>query len=202
MDNARERSWRGKFRRHGRVINPEANRRDGKCPLTPLEVGMMLRGMGFDNTTSLYVASGKIYNSEKYMAPLRQIFPLLATKDSLALPEELAQFKGHSSRLAALDYTVCVQSEVFVTTQGGNFPHFLMGHRRYLFGGNAKTIKPDKRKLVLSFDDPNIRWDRFKQNMQEILQQSDVRSVAFRKPNDSIYTFPMPDCMCQQDGQR
>jgi hypothetical protein len=38
MDNARERSWRGKFRRHGRVINPEANRRDGKCPLTPPEV--------------------------------------------------------------------------------------------------------------------------------------------------------------------
>ncbi|CAN6339816.1 unnamed protein product [Urochloa humidicola] len=202
MDNARERSWRGKFRRHGRVINPESNRRDGKCPLTPLEVGMMLRGMGFDNTTSLYVASGKIYNSEKYMAPLRQMFPLLATKDSLALSEELAQFKGHSSRLAALDYTVCVQSEVFVTTQGGNFPHFLMGHRRYLFGGNAKTIKPDKRKLVLSFDNPSIRWDRFKQNMQEILQHSDVRSIAFRKPNDSIYTFPMPDCMCQQDGLR
>jgi hypothetical protein len=45
-----------------------------------------------------------------------------------------------------------------VTTQGGNFPHFLMGHRRYLLGGNAKTIKPDKRKLVLSFDDPNIRF--------------------------------------------
>ncbi|KAG8050920.1 hypothetical protein GUJ93_ZPchr0009g755 [Zizania palustris] len=38
MENARERSWRGKFHRHGRVINPEANRRDGKCPLTPLEV--------------------------------------------------------------------------------------------------------------------------------------------------------------------
>ncbi|CAL4896698.1 unnamed protein product [Urochloa decumbens] len=202
MDNARERSWRGKFRRHGRVINPEGNRRNGKCPLTPLEVGMMLRGMGFDNTTSLYIASGKIYNSEKYMAPLHQMFPLLATKDSLALPEELAQFKGHSSRLAALDYTVCVQSEVFVTTQGGNFPHFLMGHRRYLFGGNARTIKPDKRKLVLSFDDPNIRWDRFKKNMQEILQHSDVRSIALRKPNDSIYTFPMPDCMCQQDGLR
>uniref|UniRef100_A0A453K7R8 O-fucosyltransferase family protein n=1 Tax=Aegilops tauschii subsp. strangulata TaxID=200361 RepID=A0A453K7R8_AEGTS len=38
MENARERSWRGKFHRPGRVINPEANRRDGKCPLTPLEV--------------------------------------------------------------------------------------------------------------------------------------------------------------------
>jgi hypothetical protein len=40
MENARERSWRGKFHRPGRVINPEANRRDEKCPLTPLEVGI------------------------------------------------------------------------------------------------------------------------------------------------------------------
>ena len=54
---------------------------------------MMLRGMGFDNTTFLYVASGKIYNAAKYMAPLRQMFPLLETKDTLALPEELAEFK-------------------------------------------------------------------------------------------------------------
>ncbi|XP_047094289.1 O-fucosyltransferase 9-like [Lolium rigidum] len=157
MENARERSWRGKFHRPGRVINREANRRDGKCPLTPLKVGMMLRGMGFNNTTFLYVASGKIQNAAKYMVPLRQMFPLLETKDTLALPEELAEFKGYSSRLAALDYTISIQSEVFVTTQGGNFPHFLMGHRRYLLGGNAKTIKPDKRKVVLSFDDPNIR---------------------------------------------
>lgn len=67
---------------------------------------MMLRGMGFDNTTSLYVASGKIYNSEKYMAPLGQMFPLLATKDSLALPEELAQFKVLlSPALCLLEYT-------------------------------------------------------------------------------------------------
>ena len=54
---------------------------------------MMLRGMGFDNTTSLYVASGKIYNAEKYMTPLRHLFPLLQTKETLTSPEELAQFK-------------------------------------------------------------------------------------------------------------
>lgn len=65
--------------------------------------------------------------------------------------------QGHSSRLAALDYTVCLHSEVFVTTQGGNFPHFLIGHRRYLYEGHAKTIKPDKRKLALLFDNPKIR---------------------------------------------
>ncbi|KAL0351333.1 UNVERIFIED_CONTAM: O-fucosyltransferase 9 [Sesamum calycinum] len=82
------------------------------------EVGMMLRGMGFDNTTSLYVAAGKIYRVEKHMAPLKQMFPGLETKETLASPEELAPFMGHSSRLAALDYTVCLHSEVFVTTQG------------------------------------------------------------------------------------
>ncbi|GFP81404.1 uncharacterized protein at1g04910 [Phtheirospermum japonicum] len=42
MDIVRERSWRGKFRRRGRVIRPGANRVDGKCPLTPLEMMMMM----------------------------------------------------------------------------------------------------------------------------------------------------------------
>ncbi|OQU82997.1 hypothetical protein SORBI_3005G060100 [Sorghum bicolor] len=202
MENARERSWRGKFHRPGRVINPEANRRNGRCPLTPLEVGMMLRGMGFDNTTSLYVASGKIYNAEKYMAPLQQLFPFLQTKESLVTPEELAQFKGHSSRLAALDYTVCLYSEVFVMTQGSNFPHFLMGHRRYMYGGHAKTIKPDKRKLVQLFDNPNIRWDRFKHYMEDMRRHSEMKGLGLRKPQESMYNLPMPDCMCQQAEAR
>jgi hypothetical protein len=42
MERVRERGWRGKFHRHGRVIIPEANRRDGRCPLTPLEVSFSL----------------------------------------------------------------------------------------------------------------------------------------------------------------
>lgn len=53
---------------------------------------MMLRGMGFDNNTSIYVAAGKIYKAEKYMAPLKQIFPRLQTKETLASREELAPF--------------------------------------------------------------------------------------------------------------
>ncbi|KAF8026683.1 hypothetical protein BT93_F3225 [Corymbia citriodora subsp. variegata] len=202
MDIAREKGWRGKFRRKGRVIKPGANRMDGKCPLTPLEVGMMLRGMGFDNTTSVYVAAGKIYKEEKFMAPLKLMFPHLQTKDSLATPEELAPFKGFSSRLAALDYSVCLHSEVFVTTQGGNFPHFLIGHRRYLFGGHAKTIRPDKRKLALLFDNPKIRWENFKRHMQDMLHRSDVKGSELRKPGGSLYTFPMPDCMCKQNKMR
>lgn len=38
MHLAREKGWRGKFTRPGRVIHPGANRLGGRCPLTPLEV--------------------------------------------------------------------------------------------------------------------------------------------------------------------
>lgn len=38
MDAARERGWRGKFTKRGKVIDPGAFRINGKCPLTPLEV--------------------------------------------------------------------------------------------------------------------------------------------------------------------
>ncbi|KAG8634743.1 protein ESMERALDA 1 isoform X2 [Manihot esculenta] len=158
MAAARERGWKGKFTRPGRTIRPGAIRLDGKCPLTPLEVGLMLRGMGFDKNTHIFLASGKIYNAEKYMAPLLEMFPNLLTKEKLASEDELAPFKNYSSRMAAIDYTVCLHSEVFVTTQGGNFPHFLMGHRRVLYGGHSKTIRPDKRKLAVLFDDPNIGY--------------------------------------------
>lgn len=79
-----------------------------------------------------------------------------ASNEGFDFPAYVVQ--GHSSRLAALDYTVCLHSEVFVMTQGSNFPHFLMGHRRYMYGGHAKTIKPDKKKLVQLFDNPNIRY--------------------------------------------
>ncbi|KAL9241936.1 hypothetical protein vseg_015988 [Gypsophila vaccaria] len=197
MDAARERGWRGKFTKPGRVIRPGAIRINGKCPLTPLEVGLMLRGMGFDRNTSIYLASGKIYDAERNMAPLFEMFPLLQTKEMLVSPEELAPYKNYSSRMAAIDYTVCLQSEVFVTTQGGNFPSFLMGHRRYLYGGHSKTIRPDKRKVAQLFDNPNIGWKTFKRHMLNIRSHSDSKGLELKRPNDSIYSFPCPDCMCR-----
>ncbi|XP_008467134.2 protein ESMERALDA 1-like [Cucumis melo] len=196
MKAAREKGWKGKFTKPGRVIRPGAIRVNGKCPMTPLEVGLMLRGMGFDNSTFIYLASGKIYDAERNMAPLLEMFPNLLTKEMLASPEELSPFKNFSSRMAAIDYTVCLHSEVFVTTQGGNFPHFLMGHRRYLYGGHSKTIRPDKRKLALLFDNPTIGWKNFKRHMLNMRSHSDSKGFELKRPNDSIYTFPCPDCMC------
>ncbi|TXG75382.1 hypothetical protein E1A91_1Z020600v1 [Gossypium mustelinum] len=163
MKKARERGWKGKFTKPGRVIRPGAIRINGKCPLTPLE---------------------------KTMAPLLEMFPNLQTKEMLASEEELTPYKNFSSRMAAIDYTVCLHSEVFVTTQGGNFPHFLMGHRRYLHGGHSKTIRPDKRKLALLFDNPNIGWKSFKRQMLNMRSHSDSKGFELKRPSDSIYTFP------------
>lgn len=58
-----------------------------------VQVGLMLRGMGFDKTTYIYLASGKIYNAEKTMAPLLEMFPNLQTKEMLATEEELDSYK-------------------------------------------------------------------------------------------------------------
>jgi hypothetical protein len=57
----------------------------------------MLRGMGFSNNTAIYLASGRIYKSEKNMAPLLEMFPLLQTKETLASDEELAPFKVYTN---------------------------------------------------------------------------------------------------------
>ncbi|XP_030524828.1 O-fucosyltransferase 10-like [Rhodamnia argentea] len=205
LDMIRERGWKGKFKRRDRIIVPGLNRLEGKCPLTPLEVGMMLRGMGFDNTTSIYLASGKIYHAERYLTPLLKMFPLIYTKESLATPEELAPFAGYSSRLAALDYTVCLFSEVFVTTQGGNFPHFLMGHRRFLYGGHSKTLKPDKNKLVLLLQDASISWSSLKLQMEAMLRENDRKGMIVPRVKKfnrktSIYTYPLPECGCLQQS--
>ncbi|KAK4400040.1 protein ESMERALDA 1 [Sesamum angolense] len=197
MDAARERGWRGKFTRRGRVIHPGAIRLNGKCPLTPLEVGLMLRGMGFNSNTSIFLASGRIYDAERHMAPLLEMFPLLQTKETLASEEELAPFQNYSSRMAAIDYTVCLHSEVFVTTQGGNFPQFLLGHRSYLYGGHSRTIRPDKRKLAFLFGSPSIGWKSFKHQMLNMRATSEFKGIEVRRFNDSIYSFPCPDCMCK-----
>lgn len=212
LDNAREKSWRGKFNRTGRVnLSPEDIRRDGKCPMTPVEVGMMLRGMGFRNSTPIFLAAGNIYKGEESMEPLRRMFPLLQTKETLLSTEELKRFKGFSSRLAAIDYTVCLYSEVFVTTQGGNFPQILMGHRRFLNKGHSKTINPDKRRLVRLLDDPHIAWEVFRKNLEDMRRHSDFKGLQPRKalsvkknafytvpPKASLYTFPAPECMCAE----
>ncbi|KAL8159240.1 hypothetical protein V2J09_000777 [Rumex salicifolius] len=207
MNRVREKGWGGKFRHRSHMIDPGLNRITGKCPLTPLEVGMMLRAMGFDNKTAIYLASGKLYQSEVHLAPLLDMFPLVYTKELLATQQELAPFEGYSSRLAALDYTVCLFSEVFVTTHGGNFPHFLTGHRKLMYGGHAKTIKPNKMRLVRLFHNTLTSWEEMKLEMRRMLAESNREGmraphIGKSRRKASVYEYPFPDCGCELQGAR
>lgn len=88
----------------------------------------MLRALGFKNDTFLYVASGEVYGGEETLRPLRELFPNFYTKELLAA-EELEPFIPFSSRLAAIDYIVCEDSDVFVTNNNGNMAKILAGRR-------------------------------------------------------------------------
>ena len=89
----------------------------------------MLKALGFGSDSYLYVASGEVYGGEKTLAPLKAMFPKFYTKESLATKAELKPFLHYSSRMAAIDYIVCDESDVFVTNNNGNMARILSGRR-------------------------------------------------------------------------
>ena len=38
--------------------------------------------------------------------------------------------------------------------------------------------------------------------MKDMLHHSDQKGTELKKPGGSLYTFPMPDCMCEQEEAR
>ncbi|KAG7034999.1 hypothetical protein SDJN02_01792 [Cucurbita argyrosperma subsp. argyrosperma] len=158
----------GKIRKRWKSLhasNPDKERRQGRCPLTPEEVGLMLRGLGFGSDVHLYVASGEVYGGEETLAPLKAMFPNYHTKETLASPEELAPFLPFSSRMAAIDFIVCDESNVFVSNNNGNMAKILAGRRRYF--GHKPTIRPNAKKLNRLFmDRNNMTWEQFSSKVQ------------------------------------
>ncbi|KAG4963706.1 hypothetical protein JHK82_040383 [Glycine max] len=131
-------------------IDPIEQRSKGLCPLTPKEVGIFLTALGYPSTTPIYIAAGEIYGGESHMAELRFRYPLLMSKEKLASIEELEPFSNHASQMAALDYIVSIESDVFIPSYSGNMAKAVEGHRRFL--GRGRTISPDKKALVHLFD--------------------------------------------------
>ncbi|GLT49166.1 hypothetical protein SLA2020_227440 [Shorea laevis] len=176
-------------------LSADEERKRGKCPLTPHEVGLMLRGLGFANDTYLYVASGEIYGGDDTLRPLRELFPNFYTKEMLA-NEELKSFLPYSSRLAAIDYIVCDDSDVFVTNNNGNMAKILAGRRRYM--GHKRTIRPNAKKLsALFMARDKMDWDTFSRKVK-ISQRGFMGEPDEMRPGrGEFHEYPY-SCICQK----
>ncbi|XP_058081760.1 O-fucosyltransferase 31-like [Magnolia sinica] len=181
----------------GRVLNSqftdEELRSQGRCPLTPEEIGLLLAALGFDNNTRLYLASHKVYGGEARISMLRHLFPLMEDKKSLSSAEEREKIEGKASLLAAVDYYVSMHSDVFISASPGNMHNALVGHRTY---ENLKTIRPNMALLGQLFLNKSMGWSEFQQAVREG-HKNRQGQMRVRKAKQSIYTYPAPDCMCQ-----
>ncbi|XP_031131545.1 O-fucosyltransferase 16-like isoform X2 [Ipomoea triloba] len=191
-----ERMAFGKIRKRWKTLhrsNPDKGRRQGRCPLTPEEVGLMLRALGYGNDVHIYVASGEIYGGGDTLAPLKELFPNFHTKDTLATAEELQSFSGFSARMAALDFIVCDESDVFVTNNNGNMAKILSGRRRYF--GHKPTIRPNGKKLWRLFlGRDNMTWEEFSSQVNNF-QRGFMGDPMEVKSGRGFHEYPSP-CIC------
>ncbi|KAG5035911.1 hypothetical protein JHK85_011263 [Glycine max] len=191
-------------------INSTEQRVGGFCPLTPKEVGIFLHALGYPPSTPIYIAAGEIYGGNTHLSELSSRYPNLIFKESLATPEELKDFANHASQTAALDYIICVESDVFVPSYSGNMARAVEGHRRFL--GHRKTINPDRKGLVGIFymlETGELEEGRELSNMVQRMHKN--RQGAPRKRHGSLpgikgrarfrteepfYENPYPECIC------
>lgn len=61
-------------------INSTDQRVRGLCPLTPTEVGIFLKALGYPENTRIYIAAGEIYGGDERMAGLLSRFPNVLRK--------------------------------------------------------------------------------------------------------------------------
>ncbi|XP_077227342.1 protein PECTIC ARABINOGALACTAN SYNTHESIS-RELATED-like [Tasmannia lanceolata] len=192
----RQKEWPRRYK-NGSHLWQQAlqKRKEGRCPLEPAEVAVILRAMGYPKETQIYVASGQVYGGHNRMAPLRNMFPNLVTKEELASKEELDGFRKHVTSLAALDFLVCLKSDVFVMTHGGNFAKLIIGARRYM-GHRLKSIKPDKGVMSKSFGDPYMGWATFVEDVV-VTHQTRTGLPEETFPNYDLWENPLTPCMCK-----
>ncbi|XWS44731.1 hypothetical protein CRYUN_Cryun15aG0072700 [Craigia yunnanensis] len=177
-------------------INSTDQRIGGFCPLTLKEVGIFLQALGYPPSTLIYVASGEIYGPDARLSEIKSRF--------LNLVFKLKAFAKHASQSATLDYTVSIESDVFVPSYSG--------HRRFL--GHRKTINPARKGLVRLFDELESGQQREASSFSYFVRQMHknrqgaprkrkgpspgIKGKARLRTEESFYENPYPECYVSQ----
>ncbi|XP_058222042.1 O-fucosyltransferase 7-like isoform X2 [Rhododendron vialii] len=194
-------------------INSTEQRAKGYCPLTPKEIGIFLTALRFPSKTPIYIAAGEIYGGDSRVVDLQSRYPLLMNKEKLASAEELEPFINHASQMAALDFIVSVESDIFIPSYSGNMARAVEGHRRFL--GHRKTISPDRKALVHLVD--KIQRGTLKEGKKVSTRVAEIHKRRQGSPRkrkgpisgtkgtdrfrseEAFYVNPLPDCLCQKE---
>ncbi|KAL7145224.1 hypothetical protein ABFS83_07G066300 [Erythranthe nasuta] len=172
----------------------------GKCPLTPEEVGLILRAIGFDNSTRIYLAAGDLFGGERFMKPFRSLFPHLENHNTVDPTSELAK-STNGLVGSAVDYMVCLLSDIFMPTYDGpsNFANNLLGHRLYY--GFRTNLQPDRKALAPIFiEREKGRTAGFEESIRSVMQNTNFGGPHKRVSPESFYTNSWPECFCQVEA--
>jgi len=186
-----------------KVIDSDLKRKDGLCPLTPEETALVLRALDIDRSMQIYIAAGEIYGGKRRMAALTSAYPNVVRKETLLEPSDLMFFQNHSSQMAALDYLVSLESDIFVPTYDGNMAKVVEGHRRFM--GFKKTVLLDRKlivELVDRYTNGSLQWDEFSSLIKAAhakrMGSASKRMVIPDRPKEEDYFYANPQ-ECLQD---
>ncbi|CAH9085511.1 unnamed protein product [Cuscuta epithymum] len=165
----------------------------GLCPLNAFEVTRLLKALGAPRNTRIYWAGGIPLGGKETLLPLTKEFSHFYNKEDLALPGELEPFTKKASLMAAIDYIVSENSDVFLPSHGGNMGHAIQGHRAY--AGHKKTITPNKRQMIRHFMNSSLSELEFIAIIRDLHRDS-LGKPELKKVGRDVTKYPIPECMC------
>ncbi|KAK3025941.1 hypothetical protein RJ639_040857 [Escallonia herrerae] len=178
-------------------IDSTEQRAKGYCPLTPKEVGMFLTALGFPSNTPIYIAAGEIYGGVSHMAALQSRYPILMNKEELASVDELEPFNNHASQMAALDYIVSVESDLFIPSYSGNMARAVEALVRLFDKVEQGTMREGKSLSSRIIEIHRRRQGSPRKRKGPI---SGTKGMDRFRSEEAFYVNPLPDCLCHKES--